>query len=148
MKIRAFLPQDAEETYLLFCDTVHKVNRADYSPEQLNAWADGKTDVNAWAATFAGKRAYVAEENGRIVGFGDIASDGYLDRLYVASDCIGRGVGSALCDVLEEPFAAVSVHASITARPFFEGRGYTVLRSNIVERKGVRLTNYIMIKNK
>ena len=68
MKIRAFLPQDAEETYLLFCDTVHKVNRADYSPEQLNAWADGKTDVNAWAATFAGKRAYVAEENGRIVG--------------------------------------------------------------------------------
>ena len=32
------------------------------------------------------------------------------------------------------------------SRPFFEGRGYRVLREQQVERRGVWLTNYVMGK--
>ena len=39
-------------------------------------------------------------------------------------------------------------HASITARPFFEKRGYQVLRAQQVERRGILLTNYIMEKTR
>lgn len=38
------------------------------------------------------------------------------------------------------------VHASQTARPFFEKRDYHVLRSQRVERRGQHLTNYVMEK--
>ena len=37
-------------------------------------------------------------------------------------------------------------HASITAKPFFERRGYKAVKEQQVERKGVLLTNYVMIK--
>ena len=38
------------------------------------------------------------------------------------------------------------MHASITARPFFEQRGYRVVRQQQVERGGVLLTNFVMEK--
>ena len=37
-------------------------------------------------------------------------------------------------------------HASITARPFFERRGYVMVEEQRVLRKGVCLSNYIMQK--
>ena len=53
-----------------------------------------------------------------------------------------------LCDFLETlyPVDRVTVHASETARPFFERRGYRVLRPQQVERRGQVLTNYVMEK--
>lgn len=40
----------------------------------------------------------------------------------------------------------VITHASITARPFFEKRGYKVIKKQSVERSGVLLQNYVMEK--
>ena len=42
------------------------------------------------------------------------------------------------------PEKAVTVHASITARGFFERRGYRVVREQQIERRGVLLTNFVM----
>lgn len=84
-----------------------------------------------------------------IIGFGDIDQTGYLDRLYVNKDSQNKGVATAICDKLESEvkFACVTVHASITAKPFFEKRGYKILKMQEVEREGVCLRNYIMQKN-
>ena len=58
--------------------------------------------------------------------------------------------GYALCDALEAacPAERITVHASLTALPFFEGRGYRVARQQKVIRHGVVLTNFLMEKNK
>ena len=89
----------------------------------------------------------MAELDGVIAGFGDIDETGYLDRLYVHKDYQRRGVAAALCDAMERTVPGkIVTHASITARPFFEGRGYTVVRAQQVERQGVLLTNYVMEK--
>ena len=58
------------------------------------------------------------------------------------------GVATAICDVLEQKNKAAefTTHASITARPFFEKRGYTVVREQQAERRGVLLTNFVMKK--
>ena len=40
----------------------------------------------------------------------------------------------------------MTTHASITARGFFEKRGYRLIRAQQVERSGERLTNYVMEK--
>ena len=105
-------------------------------------------DFQAWDESFRTHRTIVATENGAIVGFGDMDESGYLDRLYVHKDYQGQGVASAICDELER-FAAgktIATHASITAKPFFQHRGYRVVRKQEVIRRGVALTNLVMEK--
>lgn len=141
MTLRPYRSEDCPALAALFYDTVHTVNARDYTPEQLDAWADGQVDLAAWDASFLAHTTLVAEAEGIIVGFADLADDGYLDRLYVHKDWQGRGVATALCDAL--PGARVT-HASLTARPFFEQRGWQVVKEQQVERRGVLLTNFVM----
>lgn len=62
---------------------------------------------NLWRSTKPG----IAWEEGRIVGFGDLAQNGYLDRLYVRKDSVRKGVASALLHRLEA--AAVRQGAAV-----------------------------------
>lgn len=151
MWIRRYEPEDLGQITALFYDTVHAVNAYDYAPEQLDAWADGAPDLDRWNGSLLAHHSLVAvEDGGLIVGFGDIDATGYLDRLYVHKDRQGLGIATALCDRLERAVDApvLTTHTSITARPFFEGRGYRVLREQRVERHGVRMTNYVMEKRR
>ena len=148
MQLRKYQPSDCAQLAELFYQTVHNVNAKDYTQEQLDAWASGEVDLPAWDASFRAHRTIVATENGEIVGFGDMDETGYLDKLYVHKDYQGQGAASAICDELER-FAAgktITTHASITAKPFFQHRGYCVMRWQEVIRRGVALTNFVMKK--
>lgn len=106
-------------------------------------------DLAAWDRSFRAHCTLVAEEGGALIGFGDITAGGYLDRLYVHHLHQRQGVASALCGRLEETVeGSVTTHASITARPFFEKRGYRVVKEQQVERHGVLLTNFVMEKQR
>jgi putative acetyltransferase len=61
----------------------------------------------------------------------------------------GAGIGSRLLSDIETRARALGARrlyteASLTARPFFQRRGFRVVRENEVERSGVRLRNVIM----
>lgn len=148
MFIRRYEASDCKYLAELFYNTVHSINAKDYRPEQLNVWATGNVDLEKWNKSLLSHFSVVAVENGIIVGFGDIDSTGYLDRLYVHKDYQNQGIATAICDELECNFnkSKVTTHASITARPFFEKRGYKVIKKQNVERSGVVLQNYIMKK--
>ena len=151
MRIRRYEPDDLSQIITLFYDTVHTVNAADYSKEQLDDWADGAPDLDRWSRSLLEHHSLVAvESDDLIVGFGDIDGTGYLDRLYVHKDRQGLGIATALCDRLEGAGDAplINTHASITARPFFEGKGYRVIREQQVERHGVWMTNFVMEKRR
>ena len=149
MTLRDYTKTDCAELAELFYDTVHTVNAKDYTQEQLDAWATNRVNLEAWNESFQAHHTVVAEMDGKIVGFGDMDETGYLDRLYVHKDYQRRGVATAICDVLEQNAKAVefTTHASITARPFFEKRGYTARREQQVQRRGVWLTNFVMKKS-
>lgn len=148
MYIRKYTPSDCIHFTKLFYDTVHTINARDYTAEQLDAWADGKVDIDGWDRSFLSHYTVAAEENGVIVGFGDIDPAGYLDRLYVHKDYQRRGIATAICDELEHAVNAdrITTHSSITAKPFFLSRGYAVIREQQVERRGILLKNYVMEK--
>lgn len=150
MRIRSYQSSDIKEMAELFYNTVHTVNAEDYTGEQLDAWADGNPDLVKLDQSFQAHQTLIAEENDRIVGFGDIDRTGYLDRLYVHREYQGQGIATLLCDLLEELTEGnvITVHASITAKPFFERRGYRTVKRQQVERRGILLTNYIMEKDK
>lgn len=68
--------------------------------------------------------------------------------LYVHKDHQNEGIATAICNALEDSFKInhFTVHASITAKPFFENRGYCVIKKQQVLRHGVYLTNFAMEK--
>ncbi len=148
MEIREYEEKDCAVLAQLFYDTVHTVNLRDYTVEQADAWADGTADLDEWNQSLLSHRTLVAVKGGTIVGFGDMDWTGYLDRLYVHKDHQGQGVATAICDRLERESDADSftTHSSITARPFFERRGYRALCAQTVSRNGVEMTNYVMVK--
>lgn len=147
MVIRKYESSDCKEMAELFFNTVHSVNVKDYTKEQLDAWAPGQVDLEKWDQSFQEHFSIVAVENDIIVGFGDIDKTGYLDRLYVHKNYQGKGIATAICDQLESKVKEnIITHASITAKPFFEKRGYKVVKEQQVERNGIFLKNYIMEK--
>lgn len=150
MIIRRYHPSDCEEIAELFYQTVHVVNAGDYTKEQLDAWAAGDVDLEEWNQSFLEHFTVVAVEQDRIVGFGDIDNSGYLDRLYVHSDFQNQGIASVICDALEKAVDGKKLvtHASITAKNFFEHRGYKAVKEQQVMRNGVYLTNYRMVKER
>lgn len=147
MNIREYSPSDCAEIAELFYDTVHTVNAKDYSAKQLDVWATGKIDIEKWDRSFREHFSVVAVEDGAIIGFGDIDETGYLDRLYVHKDYQRKGTGTAICEKLEKAAKGrIVTHASVTAKPFFEKRGYCVVKEQQVERQGIFLKNFIMEK--
>ncbi len=149
MVIRTYLPSDCRELARLFYNTVHTVNAKDYTKEQLDVWAAGIVDFEKWNQSFEEHYSLVTIDNEVIVGFGDIDKTGYIDRLFVHSDYQRKGIAAAICNQLEKAVQGnIVTHASITARPFFEKRGYKVVKEQQVERQGIFLTNFIMEKRR
>lgn len=149
MNIRQYKSIDLEQIARLFYETVHAVNIKDYTEQQVNVWATGNINFQEWDTSFLNHLTYVATEKNVIIGFGDIDETGYLNRLFVHKNFQGRGVATAICNRLENEIGTecITVHASITAKPFFEKRGYHTIKSQEVERLGISLKNYIMVKN-
>ena len=133
MFIREYQSSDCEELTKLFYNTVHTVNAKDYTEEQLDAWATGQVDLNKWDQSLREHYSIVAVENEMLVSFGDIDESGYLDHLFVHADYQGKGIGTMICNRLEQAVSGnIITHASITARPFFEKRGYRVVKEQQV----------------
>lgn len=149
--IRDYRPDDCSQLAELFYDTVHTVNAKDYTKEQRMVWATGTVDLEEWNRSFLEHTTLVAEYDGKIVGFADMDGQGYLDRLYVHKEFQHRGIATTLVKELEQrarkdKVSSFTTYASITARPFFEKRGYRVLCENEVVRNGISLLNYRMEK--
>ena len=150
MLIRQFQASDLNEILNLFYQTVHTINLKDYSKEQLDAWASHDIDIERWQKSLTKNYALVAIINDKIVGFGDIDDSGYLDHLYVHKDYQGKKIATLILAELEKKVkpCKITTHASITAKPFFEKRGYRLVKEQQTERQGGLLVNYVMIKKR
>lgn len=146
MLIRPCRAEDCAALARLFFETVHTVNCADYTPAQLDAWAPAPPPLEGWTARLMSTRTFVAEAEQGLLGFANLEPGGHLDCLFVRRDCQRQGVGAALCSAVEQAAGPVRMTAevSLTARGFFEHRGWRVVRCQQVERRGQRLTNFVM----
>jgi len=147
--LRPYRPDDAPLLLALFRDTIRRINSRDYSPTQIAAWASDDIDIVRWFGRFTGRYVTVAEEAGRPVGFAELEANGHIDRVYVSADHQRRGIGRQLltavvAEARRVGLARLFTEASITARPFFEAQGFTMLAPQVVTCRGAEFVNYRM----
>mmetsp|Transcript_27849 Transcript_27849/g.109210 ORF Transcript_27849/g.109210 Transcript_27849/m.109210 type:complete len:93 (-) Transcript_27849:848-1126(-) len=81
-----------------------------------------------------------------------VVGGSHLDMMYVHHEHQREGIGRILfehaleCTEKVSPMRPLTVHASITARPFFESLGFRVLRERILSVRGVLYKQFLMIK--
>ncbi|PGZ08443.1 GNAT family N-acetyltransferase [Bacillus cereus] len=149
--IRTFQKEDLEQVLQLFYETVHTVNAKDYNLLQLQAWAPERLDRESWLQSLAKNISYVADNNGLILGFGDYNDGQYIDRLFTHKDYQGKGIASYILQKLEEEAVNLQhrdiyTEASITAKPFFERKGYICIKEQKKQHNGQFFINYVMKK--
>ncbi len=151
MKIRLFCRQDADQIAQLFHQTVREVNRRDYSSAQVKAWAPDDLYFRNWAEVCTQRFTYVADQAGVILGFGELEFDGHIDCFYCHKEYQNCGVGRKIYQAIERKglefgLERLFVEASVTAKPFFERMGFSVIREQQVSCRGETFINYAMVK--
>jgi putative acetyltransferase len=152
VNLRPYGENDAREIAELFHDTVHSINRRDYTREQLAVWAPHEIDYEYWKRRLGEKKPIVAEIDEKIVGFAELDPDGHIDCFYVHKDYQRRKIGEQMLDRLIGSAKAMGIRrlyaeVTMTAVPFFEKNGFGMIRKNTVLREGVQLRNYVMEKH-
>lgn len=95
---------------------------------------------------------WVADVDGRPIGFTDLEPDGHIDKMYVDPHYVGRGVAKQLLLTVEAQARTHSLtrlhsEVSLTARPFFERNGFRVVEPETVFRNGEYLNRFKMAKD-
>lgn len=151
--IRPYRLADAADTMAIFLAAVTETAAADYSPEQIQAWArPERRELTTWHTAMQERNSYLATVNGEPAGFSDVDPQGYIDMMFVSPRYLRLGVARHLIAHVEaharaERLAELSANVSITARPFFESCGFVVEAKQHPVMVGVQLTNYAMKKN-
>lgn len=151
MKVRLFQTQDAEQVARLFHETVREINVRDYSNSQVEAWAPDDVQFRNWVEVCSNRFTYVADDDGVIAGFGELEPNGHIDCFYCHKYYQRCGVGSRIYQAIEAKARELSlnrlfVETSITAKPFFQHMGFTVLKEQEVTLRGEVFINYAMEK--
>jgi putative acetyltransferase len=153
MRIRRYEQGDGEHLKTVFSDAVLNTGPRGYSEQQVRAWAARADDVHEYDERAAdGRTLLVAvDEQNNPVAYGDLEQDGHVDHLFCHPDAGRRGVASALYAELEKQarewkLQRLYVEASEIARPFFAGKGFTLIRRNDFDFEGTPIHNYIMEK--
>ena len=151
MQIRLFKQEDAAQIAWLFHNTVRNINSQDYSERQVVAWAPEDVYFRDWQAVCSSRYTYVAEEDNQIIGFGELEANGHIDCFYVHYRHQGQGVGSKIYQAIEAQAKELNLsrlfaEASITAKEFFVGKGFKVIKQQQVIRRQEKFINYLVVK--
>ena len=143
--VRRYRAGDLDSVIAVFQGAIRNVASRDYTPAQVAAWS--AVDRAEWAPWRLSRPAWVAEIDGAVAGFTDLEPDGHLDMMFVHPERQGMGVATTLLAALEayaveNGIRRLFAEASITARPFFARRGFTVIRRDLVEQGGESFTIY------
>ncbi len=149
--IRRFRVGDEKALHAVFFSAVHQLASADYSTEQINAWAPAHMDLEMWVQRMRGIQPFVAELDGQIVGYADVQPDGYIDHFFVSGTYPRRGVGTQLMTSIHDEAQAMGItvltsNVSRTAQPFYARFGFSVVEHRHSVIRGVIVPNALMRK--
>jgi len=137
---------------IFFYNSIHQINIQDYSQKQIEAWAPSDLDESIWSTKIIDIDPYVVLKNGRMLAYADLQEDGYIDHFFCHHKYQRQGIGSFLYSRIEKIAVSNSIlqmcsDVSITAKSFFESKGFVVTKKQLLKMRGQELTNYKMLRS-
>lgn len=152
--IRRARHQDAEGIIHAHVSSIREICAKDYTPEQIEAWAGRKFRAELWCQTIDRDHVWVVESADKILGYGHLAimseELGEVMGLYFIAPAIGKGLGKKMFQEIltvsrEHNLKKLNLHATITAKSFYEGLGfYQSAGDDTVEMRGVAIPCFPM----
>ncbi|MBW1654454.1 GNAT family N-acetyltransferase [Flavobacterium quisquiliarum] len=142
---------DLNEMQQLYIETIKSVCKNDYNPEQIEAWIYGVNNKERWIEIIEKQYVLLAIIENKIAGYGTLKDGNYIDFFYVHKDFQRQGIADKILTELEleaknQDSKTITSDISITARPFFEKKGFVVKAEQKNVRLGAELINYKMEK--
>jgi len=133
MNIRRYKVGEEGEIRKLYCDTTRNINGKNYTKAQVERWLQRAMDDETWNERVKQKNPFVAEEGGKIVGFGELDADGQIGFFYCHHEWQRKGVGRLLYSAIEEEARSAGIsclyaESSVNAKGFFVNRGFQVIK--------------------
>ena len=147
--VRPYGDADLDQVIAVFLRSIREIAAKDYDQAQVDAWA--QADRNEWRVRRSSRPTWVAVVDEEIAGFSDLEPNGHLDMMFVHPAHQGRGVATSLLSVVEtaatvQKLSSIFTEASVTARSFFEKKGFEVVARQEVAIRGQILRNFRMHK--
>ncbi|KAF2079669.1 GNAT family N-acetyltransferase [Flavobacterium sharifuzzamanii] len=151
MDIRKATISDLAEMQQLYIETIQSVCKNDYNPEQIEAWTYGVKNKERWIEVIEKQFVLLAIIGNQIAGFGTLKDGNYIDFFYIHKDFQRQGIADKILNELEiearkHHSKIITSDISITAKPFFEKKGFAVKAEQKNIRLGVELINFKMEK--
>jgi len=145
-------PADIPNIMQLYRHTILTVCRKDYGQKELDRWADLGSDEHRWENRIASQYFLVAKDPSGLLGFASLSVDNYIDVLYVSSKHQRLGIASLLFEAIHAKAMAKPIHdltadVSKTAKPFFEKKGFLLVKEQENLLDDVLIVNYKMRKD-
>jgi len=151
MNFRKATISDLKEIQELYIETIQSVCKNDYNASQIQAWVSGVKNTERWLEVINMQFVLLAIIQNKIAGFGTLKNENYIDFFYIHKDFQRQGIAAKILTELEieakNQFSkTITSDVSITAKPFFEKKGFKVKTEQKNIRLGIELINYKMEK--
>ncbi|KIC03117.1 hypothetical protein OA88_04895 [Flavobacterium sp. JRM] len=151
MNLRKATISDLKEMQELYIETIKHVCKNDYNSAQIDVWISGVKNTERWVDVINTQFVLLAIIQDKIAGFGTLKDGNYIDFFYIHKDFQRQGIADKLLTELEleakkQHTKTITSHISITAKPFFEKKGFIIKAEQKNIRLGVELINYKMEK--
>lgn len=153
---RRFKEEDTKKLCDIYYNTIHNVNKGDYTEEELEAWAPSisyneesyKKDMERWNKI----NPFIVADNDIPIGFAELEDGGHINCFFVHHDYQGRGVGSMLInacinEAVKLNYQKLVAEVSITAKSFFIKKGFKNIKPILCDISGMKMQYYLMEKD-
>lgn len=129
--LRPAWPGDGQSLYDVTVQSIQGLGKQHYSSDQLAGWM-GERTADYYEDMIKKNKAFIAEENGEILGFVD-ADPGEVTRLFLLPKAAGRGLGKRLLKLGVEIAAKghlgpIKIESTLNAQGFYERHGFKTIK--------------------